>query len=326
MFLTLDEKMRGLLCCSHCKGTIAEVEDGFICRDCGSVYASKSVSVGDHTEKVYDFRVHRPEYCNSSEHVKWEQVQQEYEKFAEKLTVKDDLESYLAEIDCVKEIYEDEFHLDGFVLDVGGHQGRLRNFLSEETAATYVSADPFPDIFKGLQHQPNLLKAYPCLSAPCNFLSAHAESLPFLSRSFDWVHMRSVLDHFQDPYLSLKEAYRILKPGGRLLIGLSVSGGNSSVAAHSEKSEASGTVSRIVNKLRRDGVKGAAEAAIYHLKRNKDVVDDHMFHWDYDDLVDLIRRAGFEIVKEHWQKPPFTMCIYLSAGKKDPSPLSPADF
>jgi ubiquinone/menaquinone biosynthesis C-methylase UbiE len=34
--------------------------------------------------------------------------------------------------------------------------------------------------------------------------------------------MRSVVDHFADPYLALKEAYRVLKPNGRLMIGLSI--------------------------------------------------------------------------------------------------------
>ena len=69
------------------------------------------------------------------------------------------------------------------------------------------------------------MKAYPCLIEPCNFLLAQAERLPFKNNSFDWVHMRSVLDHLEDPYVALKEAYRVLEPGGSLLIGLTVSGG-----------------------------------------------------------------------------------------------------
>ena len=34
--------------------------------------------------------------------------------------------------------------------------------------------------------------------------------------------MRSDIDHFQDPYLALKEAHRVLKPNGMLLIGASI--------------------------------------------------------------------------------------------------------
>lgn len=47
----------------------------------------------------------------------------------------------------------------------------------------------------------------------------------------------------------------------------------------------------------------------------KEIPDDHMFRWIYEDLIDLVRTRGFKVVKEHWQKPPFT-CIYLSAMKR----------
>jgi len=50
--------------------------------------------------------------------------------------------------------------------------------------------------------------AYPCLDQHLNFIAACAEFLPLQSNSFDWVHMRSMLDHVQSPDLALMEAHR----------------------------------------------------------------------------------------------------------------------
>ena len=49
---------------------------------------------------------------------------------------------------------------------------------------------------------------------------AVAEALPFRGESFDLVVMVTVLCFFRDPFLSLAEATRVLKPGGQILIGM----------------------------------------------------------------------------------------------------------
>jgi ubiquinone/menaquinone biosynthesis C-methylase UbiE len=49
---------------------------------------------------------------------------------------------------------------------------------------------------------------------------AVAEALPFRDDSFDSVVMVTVLCFLREPFLSLTEATRVLKPGGRLLIGM----------------------------------------------------------------------------------------------------------
>jgi len=130
--------------------------------------------------------------------------------------------------------------------------------------------------------------------------------------------MRSVLDHVQDPYLALKEAYRMLKADGTLLIGLTVRGGKSSLKIDNGRSVGSWSSLIGVNKtVRRAGLKGLVRAVVARIRRTEKRADGHVFRWNYEDLIDLLHITGFDIVKEHWQKPPFTMCIYLSATKTE---------
>ena len=252
--------------------------------------------------------------------MKWASVQAEYENSLDQQIHRDSLSRYLDEIDSVKEIYTEEFpNIEGNVLDVGGGQGILRHYLVPNSVSLYVSADPFLDTFRGLESQPNLLKAYPCLSDPCNFLACHAEYLPFTSGTFDWVHMRSVLDHFGDPYLALKEAYRVLKVGGFLLIGLSVYGERSSLKYRQGKpspAELFSLPARVAMVVRLKGMTGLAEAISARLRRLRaGNMDDHTFRWKYDDLVSLLHVTDLIPVKQHWQKAPFTMCVYILARK-----------
>jgi SAM-dependent methyltransferase len=47
---------------------------------------------------------------------------------------------------------------------------------------------------------------------------AHACHLPFRSSTFDSVLCSQVLEHVEQPETLIKEAYRVLKPGGRILL------------------------------------------------------------------------------------------------------------
>jgi ubiquinone/menaquinone biosynthesis C-methylase UbiE len=51
-------------------------------------------------------------------------------------------------------------------------------------------------------------------------LEAYAERLPFSDASFDFVLMVTVLCFLADPFRALGEATRVLKPRGRLIIGM----------------------------------------------------------------------------------------------------------
>ena len=147
----------------------------------------------------------------------WNEGQQAYEAWDARA-----IENYRAEIDGVAPVY-DHFRMGGRVLDVGGGAGTVRHFLPGGTE--FVSVDPFIDYLKGIPPQKRL--SYPCLEQHLNFIPACAEFLPFQYCSFDWVHMRSRLDHVQSTDLALMEAHRVLKPAGHLVIGLNVDGGKS---------------------------------------------------------------------------------------------------
>jgi SAM-dependent methyltransferase len=324
MFIKLDEQVVEILCCPFCKGELFRSSSGFGCDDCGSFYPLTKVVIGQgHIESVYDFRLRKPDYCLPQGEARWQETQDGYEKFSYEFGERDSLKEYLDEIDTVKEIYTEEFHLSGKILDVGGHQGRLRHFLKQD-GDLYVSIDPHIDVFCGLDQQPNLLEAYPCLSEPCNFLAASAEHLPFKSRSFDWVHMRSVADHFSDPYSAFLEAYRVSKVGGKLLVGLAILDKIKEVSLTSAvqgKATVLHTKPNIFRgvymKWKRVGMTGVFQAAMGRLFVRKgilsevhDVHDDHMFRFSHKDLIDLMEKTGWSVSKQHWQKPPYYYCIY----------------
>lgn len=331
MHIKLDEEVEQLLCCSMCKSDLAKSSDYFRCESCGLVFPKTVVNTNENQqEAVLDFRIVHPTYCLPEGFASWADAQSVYERFHEKGALCDSFEEYLNEIDSVREIYTVEYHIKGKVLDVGGHQGRLRHYLGSDVSL-YVSVDPYINIFADIGLQPNLLHAYPCLQEPCNFIAANAEHLPFKAGSFDWVHMRSVVDHFADPYLAFLEAYRCTKVGGKLLVGLAILErkyelDNIESTRSDQKASVKETLSlRVAEKLKRDGFLGLLSAISqrgFHWRTNVSPPrhkDDHMFRLTYSELKDLYERTGWHIFKEHWQKHPFQYCVYTCGEKRESS-------
>jgi SAM-dependent methyltransferase len=269
-------------------------------------------------EHIFDFRVQHPAYCTPPGVSRWQEVQEEFEESETWFQSLDDPAIYVEEIGAGRDIYAERFAMAGRVLDVGGSQGRLRYFLHGGVVSLYVSVDPHIEAFKDVGGKPNLLRTYPQLSEPCNFLACHAEHIPFRAGSFDWVHMRSVLDHFHDPFLALKEAYRVLRPSGLLLIGLTVRGGPAEARHRVWRTGTAPPLSlaaRIVRKVRREGHRGLVRALRSRFKVLARGRRDHTFHWNYADLIHLLTTCSFAAVTEHWLPPPYSACIYLLARK-----------
>ena len=216
----------------------------------------------------------------------WKEGQQAFEAQTRREAQDDRLEIYLNEIDSVKELYTEHFHLSGKILDVGGHQGRLRHFLKNDVI-DYTSIDPIPFNFHEIEAQPNLMKAYPCLATrpeyPCYFYTGYAEELPFYDNQFDWIHMRSVVDHLDNPLKAFAEAYRVCKVGGHMLVGLAIE----------EKIPV--TLRSIIIRLTNP--------------------DPHTNRQTVESLHSLYRETGWKVEYEVWQKKPFDFCLYSQVGK-----------
>jgi len=223
----------------------------------------------------------------------WREGQLEYVRWFDSLVVEGTEKGYRYEIEAVRQVYED-IPIEGSCLDVGGSQGRLRQFLS--ASQPYVACDPIPHVFGNLDKQPNLLKVFPFLQEPVNFICCDAEFLPFASSCFDTVHMRSVIDHFLSPELALNEAYRVLRSDGVLIVGLFVEGGKRG--------------KRGLKVLAKESIKSVLVAA--GMKRFKDY---HVWHPSFVELTTLISDCGFGIDKVHWQKGFNDRVCYVRARK-----------
>ena len=93
----------------------------------------------------------------------------------------------------------------GRVLDAGGGTGRVANAIREH-AREVVIADPS----LGMLHEAD--------RAQLRLACSHSEALPFPSDSFERVIMVDALHHVIHQKQTAREMYRVLKPGGRIVI------------------------------------------------------------------------------------------------------------
>lgn len=94
---------------------------------------------------------------------------------------------------------------DGTLLDAGGGTGRVATALRPHVKNVVVA-----DVSWGMLAQAKRKG----LSA----LSTETERLPFADNSFERVLMVDALHHVVDQTKTVRELYRVLKPGGRLVI------------------------------------------------------------------------------------------------------------
>lgn len=228
---------------------------------------------------------------NTHGYEEWDDGQVEYEKNASSDSTS--IADYEHEISYDLAIYK-HFCLSGRILDCGGGAGTVREFLSKDVY--FVSIDPW--INAPFSSSEPRRRAYKCLNEPVNFIAANAEFIPFVSNSFDWVHMRSMLDHVQMPDLALLEASRVLKPNGRILIGLYVDGGKTGIISFKRR------------------LKDTVKFLLVSLGINR-WKDHHIWHPTYSSLLKLIDDNGFEIEDTFWQPQWQDNVCYVAARKKN---------
>ncbi|KKR07463.1 MAG: Methyltransferase type 11 [Parcubacteria group bacterium GW2011_GWC2_39_14] len=137
-----------------------------------------------------------------------------------KITIYDSAEGYdLASADYdKKEAYLNSFEKDWWdydltdlsekdVLDVGAGTGRLSVTLLRR-GAKVTALDVSAKMLERLH------KKGPAI----NIVEGDAENLPFESESFDLITAAFVVVHLKDPAIFFKEAERVLRPGGLLII------------------------------------------------------------------------------------------------------------
>ena len=226
---------------------------------------------------------------NTHGYGEWAEGQNEYENDANKNNAS--LAEYQIEIEGARPVYQ-HYRMAGRILDCGGGAGTVREYLADDVE--FVSTDPW--LLAPFASSPSRKAAYPCLNRPLNFIAATAEFQPFVEGAFDWVHMRSMLDHVQVVDLALLEARRVLKPGGRMLIGLYVAGGKSGVITFERRLK--------------ESIKAGLE--FFGIDRWK---NHHMWHPTYQNLLKLITDNGFVIEDTYWQPQWKGMVCYACARK-----------
>ncbi len=92
------------------------------------------------------------------------------------------------------------------VLDVGGGTGRISQYFLEQ-AGGMVIADLSLKMLRQAQSKPGLIA-----------VNSHSELLPFPANVFDRILMIDALHHVCDQQKTADELWRVLKPGGKIII------------------------------------------------------------------------------------------------------------
>ena len=102
------------------------------------------------------------------------------------------------------------------ILDVGTGNGRLALMLAEDGARDVVGIDISPAMLEVAEY---LRASSMSPSAQrVNYRLASAQSLPFRSEGFDAAICRLVLHHTHHPDVIIRELFRLLRPGGILIL------------------------------------------------------------------------------------------------------------
>jgi ubiquinone/menaquinone biosynthesis C-methylase UbiE len=95
------------------------------------------------------------------------------------------------------------------VLELGSGLGILAEKISQKLVSGRMT---------GIEISSEQIAKCPPENEKLVFTRGDAQDLPYKENTFDVVYCRYILEHVQDPLRMLKEARRVLKPGGKLFI------------------------------------------------------------------------------------------------------------
>ncbi len=105
-------------------------------------------------------------------------------------------------------------HLPGKVLDLGAGRG-ISSYAFSRAGCAVTALEPDPSYLIGIGAIEYL---YNSTGMEIQVAQNYGEALSFSENSFDIVYGRAVLHHAQDLGMLCQEAYRVLRPGGILLV------------------------------------------------------------------------------------------------------------
>ncbi|MFH1867219.1 MAG: methyltransferase domain-containing protein [Patescibacteria group bacterium] len=270
------------LICPWCKGILVWQSARINCSRCGSSYALK--------DGVPDMMVFDHPELDSSALRRWlEELKnfQEWNKGYDLDQAANDLQS--------ADVVHKKVDLLGKVLDIGGATGIIRRYLKPEQEYFVVDPDD-----RALDKISVIKKLYHNAGQPFNFIRGVGEYLPFRDQIFDTVVMRSVIEHFYNVEKAITETYRVLKIGGKLVVGVGLPSFNTGWR-------------RMVELYRYRGLKAVVKKVylkLFGVQRHL----GHLNEFTLDSLEQLLKRFNFGNIKIH-QPNPNTGIYFLECFK-----------
>lgn len=189
-----------------------------------------------------------------------------------------------------KELYERYFQtyglLTGNVLDIGGGWGLYRQWWHHEAEQLFVVHDPGVERFLRGPHELHRKVYAQALAAPMTFVEGFGEDLPYQPITFDAILIASALDHCVNPLRVFTEAYRTLRPGGRLLIFQQCQGGQKKRQGAGQRS-----LGRLLGLLQRPGrIIALLRTRLFYKER-------HLHNFTREAVIALLEAAHYTKVE-----------------------------